>query len=261
MSPREILALFDEERRTLGLAGYRLEQTEKVTRSIPLEGGWGWIAWSAHQPIEMEQAINAEIHLFESLGDSFEWKVYDHDQPADLRQRLEARGFKIGPVEAFLVLPAADLAEPVSDGIDIRRMKTIAEFEDYLTVERIIWPENLLAHDLDSRRRFREHPDEASYYVAYADGRPVACARATFHEGSRFAGLFGGSTLDGFRGRGLYTALVATRGAEARKRGVEFLTVDAWPTSRPILERRGFQCLAQTYPCTWAVAGVEPAAT
>ncbi len=262
MSPGEILALFDEERRTLGLAGYRLERTETITRSIPLDDGWGWIAWSAHKPDDLDRAMDEEIAHFNSLGCSFEWKVYDHDRPADLRQRLVARGFKIGPVEAFLVLPTKDLGAPaagVSGGIEARRMNTRAEFEDFLSVEKIIWPENPVAMHANSRRRFLEHPDEVSYYVAYAEGRPVSCARVDFRPGSRFAGLFGGSTLEGFRGRGLYTALVAARGAEARERGVPFLFVDAWPSSRPILQRRGFQCLSQTYPCTWPVGGVETA--
>ncbi len=46
------------------------------------------------------------------------------------------------------------------------------------------------------------------------------------------------------QGRGVYRALVAARAAEARRRGVRYLTVDARETSRPILERLGFQPLA-----------------
>lgn len=264
LNAREILAHFDEERRTLGLAGYRLERTETVTRSIPLHDGWGWIAWSAHEPEDLDCAMDAEITHFQSLGCSFEWKVYDHDRPPDLRQRLSARGFRIGPVEAFLVLPTNDLAAPAagtSGSCDVRRINTITEFEDFLAVEKVVWPENPIAMHANSRRRFLHHPDEVSYYVAYAGETPAACARVDFRPGSRFAGLFGGSTLDGFRGRGLYTALVAARGAEARERGVDFLFVDALPTSRPILERRGFQSLSQTYPCTWPVGGTgSPAA-
>ncbi|HTX49603.1 MAG TPA: GNAT family N-acetyltransferase, partial [Caulobacteraceae bacterium] len=47
-----------------------------------------------------------------------------------------------------------------------------------------------------------------------------------------------------YRGRGAYRALVAARADEARRRGHRFLTVDARETSRPILERLGFQPLA-----------------
>lgn len=261
MSPCEILAVFDDERRMLGPAGYRLEQTERLTRSIPLDGGWGWIAWSAHDAAGLDDAIATEIVHFTSLGCRFEWKVYDHDRPADLRQRLGAHGFHVGPMEAFLVLPTRDLMEPTvvaSDSIDVRRMNSVEEFEDYLTLERIVWPERDATLHVDSRRRFREYREEVSYYVAYAEGQPVSSARVDFRKGIRFAGLYGGATLEAFRGRGFYTALVAARGNEARERGAEFLTVDALPTSRPILERRGFQCLSRTYPCTWTVTATAP---
>lgn len=254
MSPREILALFDEERRTLPLSGYQHESTAQIVRSLPPEPGWGWIDWSSHSGGEIDRAIENEIEYFGALGCSFEWKVYDHDQPADLRSRLAARGFQIGPVEAFLVRPVRELSPLVNRTADVRRMNTAEQLEDYLAVEKVTWPADANMARIETRRRFLEHPDESSYYVAYADGKPLACSRITFRVGSKFAGLFGGATIEGYRGRGLYTALVAARAEEALKRGVEFLTVDAWPTSRPILERRGFQCLSQTYPCTWRVA-------
>ena len=254
MRPREILALFDEERRTLPLSGYRQESTAHVVRSIPPEAGWGWIDWSSYSAAEIESAIDDEIAHFTALGCSFEWKVYDHDQPGDLRARLAARGFKIGPAEAFLVLPVREASAPVDLSAEVRRVNTVEQFEDYLAVEKIMWPANADTAGVETLRRFLDHPDESSYFVAYADGKPASCARVTYRGGSRFAGLYGGSTLVGCRNRGLYSALVAARAAEAVTRGVEFLTVDAWPTSRPILERRGFRCLSQTYPCTWRVA-------
>jgi hypothetical protein len=38
--------------------------------------------------------INNEIAYFTKLGRGFEWKVYSHDQPADLLVHLRARGFR-----------------------------------------------------------------------------------------------------------------------------------------------------------------------
>ena len=89
------------------------------------------------------------------------------------------------------------------------------------------------------------------FYVAYDGAAPVSCARATFHEGSRFAGLWSGCTLAEHRGRGLYRALVAARAQDAAQRGFDYLTVDALPTSRPILERVGFERVSTTWPCRW----------
>ena len=60
-----------------------------------------------------------------------------------------------------------------------------------------------------------------------------------------FAGLYGGGTDPVWRGRGVYRAVVAARAAEARARSVRYLTVDALETSRPILQRLGFEPLAQ----------------
>ena len=68
---------------------------------------------------------------------------------------------------------------------------------------------------------------------------------------SAFASLWGGSTLPELRGRGLYTGLLAARLQEARARGARYLTVDAGPMSRPILERRGFRLLTHATACTW----------
>ena len=70
---------------------------------------------------------------------------------------------------------------------------------------------------------------------------------------SQFARLWGGSTLEGNRSRGLYTALLAARAQEAQRRGVGYLTVDASPMSQPILEHFGFVKIADSYPCKWKV--------
>ena len=61
--------------------------------------------------------------------------------------------------------------------------------------------------------------------------------------GRAFAGLYGGSTVPEYQGRGVYRALVAARAAEARRWGHRYLTVDARESSRPILQRLGFQPL------------------
>jgi GNAT superfamily N-acetyltransferase len=59
------------------------------------------------------------------------------------------------------------------------------------------------------------------------------------------------STLAAYRGQGLYTALLAARAQESIQRGIRFLTVDASPMSRPILEKLGFQWLSTFYPRKW----------
>jgi GNAT superfamily N-acetyltransferase len=62
--------------------------------------------------------------------------------------------------------------------------------------------------------------------------------------------LWGGGTLPGWRGRGVFRALVAHRAALASARGFRYLQVDASPASRPIFRRLGFVELATTTPFT-----------
>jgi GNAT superfamily N-acetyltransferase len=80
----------------------------------------------------------------------------------------------------------------------------------------------------------------------------VSAAWLTYEAGTEFAGLWGGSTLPGWRGRGIYRALVARRAQLAVARGVTYLQVDASADSSPILRRLGLQAVTTTTPYVWA---------
>lgn len=72
---------------------------------------------------------------------------------------------------------------------------------------------------------------------------------------TEFAGLWGGSTLPAWRGRGIYRALVAQRARLACARGARYLQVDASDDSRPILLKLGFQSVTTTTPYVWTPSG------
>lgn len=61
----------------------------------------------------------------------------------------------------------------------------------------------------------------------------------------------GASTVERFRRRGLYTALLATRAREAQRRGYRSLTLDASSMSRPIVARHGLELLTYAHVCEW----------
>jgi len=87
--------------------------------------------------------------------------------------------------------------------------------------------------------------------VVEAGDEVVSAAWLVLTEGTEFAGLWGGSTLAAWRGRGIYRALVARRAQLAAERGVRYLQVDASADSRPILERLGFLAITTTTPYVW----------
>jgi GNAT superfamily N-acetyltransferase len=250
-----ILAAYDRERRELDVPGFARHATDSLTYHVPRAGSVGFVSYSRHRADEIDEVIARVVELFERAGVDFEWKVHDHDQPADLRARLESAGFEIGEPEALMVLPVAEAADLLNGGkrVKVKRVLDAAGFADYMTVVNEVWERpkwgTWLAEEL------RKDPDGMAAYVAYDGKEPAACARATFPAGGRFAGLWTGATRPAYRKRGFYTALVAARGRAAADRGFEYLQVDAAPTSRPILERLGFRRLGTSYACLWHRSG------
>jgi len=260
MNQTEILSLFDQEQRqAFQPYKFRREVTPHLIRHISTAEDWGegMIVFSQLTLDNADEVIRGEIDYFTSIGQDFEWKLYDHDTPPDLKERLQAFGFEIGDPEAVLVLDIHEappaLLQPVTH--DVRRIGQPAQMEDVVAVQRAVWPDEAFVTWLEKalKDNLQGDPEHISIYVAYVEDRPASSAWITFHEGSQFAGLWGGSTLPEYRGQGLYTALVAIRLQAARQRGERFLTIDASPMSRPILEKYGFKLLTYTHPCQWRV--------
>ena len=80
---------------------------------------------------------------------------------------------------------------------------------------------------------------------------PPAQAGSIITRAIRSPGLWGGSTLPEYRKQGLYTALVKARVQEAIERGIRYLTIDASPMSRAVLEKFGFELMAYAWECNY----------
>ena len=216
--------------------------------------GGSWILYSRLTPENADQVIEEQVADFERLGLEFEWKLYDHDQPPYLRERLAAHGFEIEEAEALMVLDLAQISETLLRPVthDIRRITDPEQiYTAVIAVQEEIWQENQAQHAEELAQELRLDGDHISFYAGYAADRPVCSAWIRFNETGSFASLWGGSTLPAHRKHGFYTALVAVRAQEAIQRGYRFLTIDASPMSRPIVARHGFQLLTFTHPCKW----------
>jgi len=254
MKGREFLRLIDEHRQSTTIPGFRRERTIETCRQIDAEGVHSIVLHSRLLPADADRIIEREIGHFRSLGHSFEWKVFEHDTPADLRERLVARGFMIEETQAVLALdlsetPAPLLAPAVAD---IRELKDPERLQDILEVWSRVWPEEDQSHWVRKiAKSMREQPGSVTPWVAYVDGVPASTGRLNVAPGNAFGYLGGGATRTEFRGRGLYTDLLRVRVLEAIARGLKFLVVDARPMSRPILEKRGFLQVSSAYACNW----------
>ena len=255
MDRDDLLALFDrEQRREVVYNDSIREECPNLVRHRPRVGGFGFIVYSRLGETDADGVIAAQIDYFRSLNCPFEWKVYSHDTPADLGKRLSRHGFVKDERESVMVLDLAQapaLLDVRPNSNDIRKIVTPDGVDHVLAVETAVWQRDYTALGDRLRLDLIETPDELSIYVAYMDGAPVSTAWIYVHPGTSFASLWGGSTLESWRGRGLYTALLAVRATEAHDRGYRFLTVDAGDMSRPILEQHGFTHLTDTYAFKW----------
>jgi hypothetical protein len=246
----EILRLLDIERQTVVYPGTTVSSDKGVIRNVFEDGKGCFIAYSSSAEHEIDAIIENEIQTARDAGYELEWKLYGHDHPACLAERLTAGGFEAGDVEQFMVLRAtpADLDRFRNDTADIRRVTDKDSLRDYQVISEEIHGESRDQEIERYRVTLENHPNNLSVYVAYIDEKPAACGRVYFHEDSQFAGLYGGQTRERFRKRGLFTQLVGTRVREAISRGVAYVCVDALPTSEPILRKLGFEIVTYTQP-------------
>ncbi|MEU1529390.1 GNAT family N-acetyltransferase [Streptomyces fagopyri] len=248
-----VLALFDRDMREDARPdgpGARVERVDKVVRQVGAEHGWNGVIWSDLDGSGADAAIAGQVRYFAGLGREFEWKLYGHDKPENLGQRLRDAGFVAQPEETLMIAELGDLALdaqppegvrllPVTDraGVDL-----VADVHE----QAFGTDSTRMRHQLLAQLTGDE--DNVVAVVALAGDEPVSAARMEMVPGARFAGLWGGGTVESWRGRGIYRALVAHRARVAADRGYRYVQVDASSQSRPVLARLGFQPLTTTTP-------------
>ncbi len=248
-----MLAVFDDRMRKDAppdAPGAYVERVGNVVRQTGPDAAWNGVLWSALDRSRVEEAIAEQVDHYTALGREFEWKLYGHDQPDDLADRLEAAGFVPEEPETLMVARIADL--PTSSapptGIELRPVTDAAGVELMAQAQEEAFGRDGTRHRQQLLAQLTERPDTVVAVVAMAGDVPVSAARMELVPGTGFAGLWGGGTVPAWRGRGIYRALIGFRARIAAERGYHYLQVDASDQSRPILERLGFTALTTTTP-------------
>ncbi|SDG77531.1 Acetyltransferase (GNAT) family protein [Lentzea fradiae] len=200
---------------------------------------------------ELAGLIARQQAFFAARNQPFEWKTWGHDLPEDLPDQLLAAGFEAEGPETVLIGRAEEMTAPVHlDGITLRETKAEGDIEKMVASagEAFGMEVDYLAGYLIDKKH---DPNTVVVVAETAEGRIVSSARLEVVPGTEFGGLWGGSTLREYRGRGIYRALVAHRARVALDRGVKYLQVDATENSRPILERLGFVPVTTTTAYVW----------
>ncbi|MEI8409904.1 MULTISPECIES: GNAT family N-acetyltransferase [unclassified Kribbella] len=248
-----LLAAYDEQLRGASEgADVPTSQDGPVIRvEYPSRGFVSYRSLAGLDGAELDALIARQRDYFAAKGQAVEWKLRGHDLPADLPDRLRAAGFVPEDEETILIAESAAIAERLRgrdsvDGVVVRLTTDRNDFERIAAMESSVWGEDWswLTDEL-VRHHTSGHTD---IYVAEAAGQVVSAAWAVYKPGTDFTGLWGGSTLPDWRGRGIYKALVAVRAARAIELGYKYLQVDASDNSSPILQRLGFLPVTTTTP-------------
>ena len=256
MDIQDVLEIFDrEQRKEITYPGMRREETDHVIRMVPDQLQEGMIVYSHLPNKKMKEIIKEQIGYFSKLGLDFEWKAYRHDQPEGLNTILAEMGFEVETPDSVMVY---DINDPnpflsIEAVENIRRVTSAEEVAHILSVQQQVWDEALPSVQTYLQLQMEKTPDLISIFAVYEEDTPVSSAWITYHPGSHFAGLWGGTTLPDFRNRGYYSSLLKVRIQEAKDRGFRYVTVDASPMSRPILENFGFRCITHAWRCVWRV--------
>jgi GNAT superfamily N-acetyltransferase len=253
MDGRAVRDAFDAQvrRQEAGVSpGETVEREGGIVRVVGAD--WAGVTWSALDEDNADAMIAAQVRRFAERPDSWEWKYYSYDLPADLPRRLTAAGFVPDPVETLLFGQVDELAidAPMPPGVAVRPVRDAASTRALLTLLADAFgdpaprpgAEQALLAELTCE------PSNIEALIATVGGVPVAGGRIEFYPGTEFAGMWGGGTRLEWRGQGIFSALVAHGAALASARGASYLQADAADTSRPILLRLGFVELAKTTP-------------
>ena len=253
MDANGILARLDAERRTLCRDGEVIEVLPAVTRLRPADGAYHAVVYSNLTGASADGTIAEQVKHYRGLGAGFEWKVYSHDRPADLLERLGRHGFVVGAKEAVLVLDLGDPPVWVREAgpVEVVPVERVEQVGTFRRAAEVIFGKDYGPTAGQLERAIAAGSTHHRAYMAVQGGTAVSIGRLYTHPHSAFGGLYGGGTLPAYRGKGLYRAVVAARARDAAALGARYLLVDALPTSEPVLRRLGFGHVADTWPCEW----------
>lgn len=182
-----------------------------------------------------------------------QWWVMPSSQPADLADRLLARGFADDGAWPGMAVSVEDVVEPPSvPGLEIRRIDGRADFDAYVEIVGPILSSSESFTELLVRASlsigFEEGVPE-EHFLGLLDGRPVATT--SLLTGGGAAGIYNVAVLEEARGRGIGAAITAAAIRHGAGHGLAVATLQASSMGRPVYERLGFRFVCDLVPYRW----------
>jgi ribosomal protein S18 acetylase RimI-like enzyme len=202
---------------------------------------------------ERIDATVEQLHWLRKLYDvPMGWLVGAASRPADLGERLEARGLVHRSTLTPMTLALDSIqSEPVlMPGLTIERVADAAVLEEWIEAEaRGFQSTGVVGRGLMALRRSMGvgHDYPLTHFLGRLDGRPVATASIVLAGG--IAGIFDVSTAPEARRRGIGAAMTVAALREGRGHGYEIAFLQPSAMGRGMYERLGFRqhCACAVY--------------
>jgi hypothetical protein len=256
----ELLRAYDQQLRTdaetpSAIAVARLGPLRLVT----FAGGRGFVTYPCLDGTELEPVsllVKDVLDYYRRDPEitRLEWKTRGHDLAPGLHESLIENGFVPEEEESIMIGPAEllDVTVPLPPGVTLRRVSDENDVRAMTVMEAMAFETDDSEETADALLRRLALHDGMELWVADADGHIVGAGRLEPVAGTVFAGIWGGATLEGWRGRGIYRALTAVRARSALAAGKRLIHSDSTEYSRPILERSGLVKVSTTRPYGWS---------
>ncbi|MGG5174901.1 GNAT family N-acetyltransferase [Pseudarthrobacter sp. J1763] len=255
----ELLAAYDAQLRTDAETPSALTVKHLgALRLVTFSGGRGFITYqdlAGADRAQIERWVPEALDYYSQNPAiaKVEWKTRGHDHAPGLHEALLANGFIEEEPESIMIGAASALAVevPLPEGITLRRVTKDADIRAMCAMQDLVFGEEPSAEYADAIVA-RAHRDPLfELWVADHAGEIVSAGRLEPVPGTDFAGIWGGCTVESWRGQGIYRALTAARASSALAQGYTLIHSDSTGYSRPILERYGFTKVSTTTPYVW----------
>lgn len=191
-------------------------------------------------PENADKAIQQVYDLFALQNRTFAWMLDSDSSPDDLAQRLQKKGLnKVGSY-AGMVLADMDTQIKTNPAITIRKA-TVNDLPDIVA----LMDEGFgVGEDNRAQYEYSLHQSDHFFFLAYVEKakEAVAFGRMFYFPDSPIAIMQDAVTSASYRGRGIYSSLMAKRIEVAKNEGMQAAVMQADRTSSaPICAKMGFQ--------------------
>jgi|GEM_PF-760212 len=198
--------------------------------------------------LETGSALSARIEQINTLyaDRSARFHLYPHRPGAALQRQLQAIGFAPDAEYDARVIETQEVSPPSRvHGVHFKAVMSADTLRDAdRVITRVFDGARQPPTDEERQHQLGEiRAHRMCQLVGYDErsGHPVAQGGVAFYPELGIGLLFGGSTVESHRGRGIYRALIKARAEICRRKGLSMMGLWAQKeTSSPITARQGF---------------------